>query len=280
MVVVNNFGNLRINAISPCLKCCSAILLLFPIPSISLAQTAVPVASPSLTPLSSSDDFLRGQLTSLNSMHDSLISTVHWALGIAFGIAILLVTYNWLVTGRNIARDKEALRQELKGMFQTAEAQSHERLSEQFEKNRAAMATSLEKSTQTALADLEQKIKRQEAGIASLHKEIDSEFAPIRCDLVESEARYWNLRNVRGNEFTSYVQLLVLAGPNLELSSHVNTALKEILRLLQDTATFPYFTSEVAQLTTALGKLPSQYTAMVGAIKEALSKKITANPPL
>jgi hypothetical protein len=279
IVVVNSFGNLRINSTSPCLKFCSAILLLCAIASVLLAQTAVPVASPSLTPLSSSDDFLRGQLSSLNSLHDSLISTVHWALGVAFGIAIVLVTYNWLVTARNIARDKEALRQELKGMFEAAEAESHEHLSRQFEKTRADMIASLEQSTKIAVTGLEQKIKRQETQLDSLRKDINSEFASIRCNLLVTEARYWNSRGVRGNEFSTYLQLLQLAHRDVQLSSFVNTALGEILRLVPDPAT-SYFTSEVAELTTALDRLPTQYTAIVGAVKEALSKKIAAKPPI
>lgn len=212
-------------------------------------------------------------------MHDSLISTVHWALSIAFGIAILLVTYNWLVTGRNIARDKQALRQELKGMFETGEAQSHDRLSQQFEKNRAAMAASLEKSTQMAVAGLEQKIKRQAAEIDSLRKEIDSELALIRCNLFVTEARYWNFRAVPGNEFSSYLRLLHLAGSDVRLSTFVNTALEEILRLLKVPAT-SYFTHQIAELTTDLDKLPPGYTAIVGAVKDELSKKIAARPSI
>jgi hypothetical protein len=266
----------------------SAILLLLVAAAMSFGQTvaptatmtvgpAVPVASPASTSLSSSDEFLRGQLTSLNSLHDSLISTVHWALSIAFGVAVLLVTYNWLVTGRNIARDKEALRQELKGMFETAEAQSHERLVQQLEKHKSAIASSLEKSTATALVGLEQPIKRQQREMDSLRKDITSELNSIRCDLLVTEARYWNSQKIAGNEFSSYLRLLELASASR--APHVNTALEEILRLLQDPAT-SYFTSEVAELTAILDKLPPPYAAIVGAVKEALAKKIVDKPPI
>lgn len=278
MVVVNSSGNLRTNVISSCLKSFSAILLFFLAADISFAQTAAPDASPSLTSLPS-DEFLRGQLISLNSMHDSLISTVHWALGVAFGIAVLLVTYNWLVTGRNIARDKEALREELRGMFKTAEAQSHERLLEQMETYRAAMATNIEKATATALDAIDRKISHQQAQINSLREEMNSKFTQTGCEQLLNEARYWNVRDVPGNEFTTYRQLLDLASPDPALSPHVNTALKEILRLIQNPRT-SYFTSEVAELTTSLDRLPSAYAAMVGAVKEALTKRIAVKPPM
>jgi hypothetical protein len=263
-----------------------AVLLLFtaavcfgqPTPS-PQAYPGTPTPAPrSLSISSDSPDtqYLRGQLDTLHSLHDSMLNTVHWALGIAFTITAVLVGYNWFVIGRSLDRDKKAIQQELTGELASQEAKFQALVSNQIRGEAKTLERELESMTAAATRELHASIKQLTSNLAALRADFERQTAEARCESLLQEARFWNLQGTKPNEFVQYLDLLQLAMAR-RISHRITTALAELLRLLK--TDMPTYSSELATLTGALNNLPSDYSSHVQALKAAIAAKVgTALP--
>lgn len=158
-------------------------------------------------------------------------------------------------------------------MLALAQAQAAELREKIAAEATSAARTSIEKleaGLKSRLDSLDRKLK------SSDELTVD-QFADIECDMIKHEALIWELRKVPSNEFTQYIKLLEKASAR-EDSNDIDTALRQILRLMDQPLT--YSSSTVTNLTELLEKLPSRYSSQVGVLKEALRKKLIANPPL
>jgi len=233
------------------------------------ASTTPIVAQPP-SPPPEDIQYLKGQLTEIHSLHDSLISTAQWALGVALALTALLVGYNWFTTSRNLERDRQALRQELVGTLQTSIAELREKIGAEISSASTSSAKRLKEEINSTLKGIETDVKKVEANA-------DERNAEIEYALTIHEALLWKLRGVSSNEFTQYIRLLELAIPR-KSASEIDTALRELLRLME--VHLIYSSSTVTHLTDLLERLPSQYASQVGVLREALQKKLKSDPPM
>ena len=255
-----------------------AVLLLFtaaicfgqPTPS---SQTYPGTPTPALSISSDSPDtqYLRGQLDTLHSLHDSMLNTVYWALGIAFTITAVLVGYNWFVIGRSLDRDKQAIQRELTGELASQEVKVHALVSNQIRGEAKTLARELESITAAATRELHASIKELKSTLAALRADFEQKTAEARCDSLLHEARFWHLQGAKPNEFVYYLDLLQLAMAR-GISHRITVALAELLRLLK--TDMPTYSSELASLTGVLNNLPPDYSSHVQALKAAIAAKV------
>jgi hypothetical protein len=266
----------------------SALILLLSA-DISLGQLSSPAAqfatplpnlSPSTTSMKNSSaqdtEFLRGQLDALHSVHDSLISTVHWALTVVFAVTALLVGYNWYTTGKSAERDKQALRDDLLGLVQQAKAEVTDALRQQLTKETAMEATKIQTAAEASIQKIKTDVADHSQSLKYLSELVDEHFAELQCESIVHEARFWYLSKVPGNEFTQYKKLLEIAAPR-KMGSEINTALAALLRLTKTNMTL--FSSDIAALTELLDTLTPNYASHVNALKEVLADKVPTSRP-
>ncbi|HEY5074673.1 MAG TPA: hypothetical protein VII34_08260 [Pyrinomonadaceae bacterium] len=241
----------------------------------ALGQSTGATASPTAAAVQATaipDDvqYLKGQLNEIHSLHDSLISTAHWALGVALALTALLVGYNWFSTNRSLERDKQALRQELIGLLKADAADLHEKIN-------VAIKAATDSNAKALREEVSSNLQNLVGQVQDLAENAEERHAQQLCTLTIHEALLWQLRGVPSNEFTQYIDLLDFAIPR-DFDSEIHTALRQMLRLLGVHLT--YSSSEVTRLTELLDKLPLQYASQVEVLKEALRKKLVSDPPL
>lgn len=203
---------------------------------------------------------LRAQVETMRDYNERLLSTVYWSLGTIAGIAVLLVGFSWFTNYKIYERDKSALKQELNALFSNQLLQIQNKLNEELSGKLEDIST---KSVAAAKTISEQSISSLNYKMSSIEKKVLS----LRYRAIESEARYWELKGVKGNEIDRYRDMLPLA---IELNDEnaISKSLEGLLRMFK-AGVFPFY-GYVPSLVTTLDSLPAKYSTEVAAIKESL----------
>jgi hypothetical protein len=212
---------------------------------------------------------LKAQLQTIREYDQKLLDSVHWSQGIVGGVALLLVGFSWFTNSRIYERDKAALTQELEGKLQSQLSL----IRTELEANqKTASKEILEKTTAPLLAvqkDLEGKIQNVVNGQSQLDKRIVSSNSWSEYNKKQSEAYYWELTKVKGNELNCYATMLNIA---IELNSEIciSTCLVNLEKLMAG-GCLPMWTY-VSSIAETLDKLPPRFSALTNGIKEHLKK--------
>ncbi len=66
-----------------------------------------------VTTVKPSNELLQGELKAIREYHDSLLDTVHWSLGIVFGLVLLIIGSSWYTNFRLYEADKTRILEEV-----------------------------------------------------------------------------------------------------------------------------------------------------------------------
>lgn len=122
-------------------------------------------------------DLLRQQNEQLNSFQDSILTTVYWAFGLVFAIALGLATFSWFSSFKLYERDKVQLKEDV-----------DEKLTK-FELNQKGVVAASQAEVQNEITEFE--LKQAAINAASqteAYKEVDRKIADSLSGITENLA--------------------------------------------------------------------------------------------
>jgi len=246
----------------------AALLVLFaatsPAQQPALPASAAHPAQTQLQPAAAEVAVLKAQLATMQSFTDGLLATVHWSLGGVVVVAGLLVGFGWFSTLRLHDREIAALRNELAASLSAQSRATREALE-------AAATTKLDELTKSAKEDLsrtsEEKIDALKASLSHLAATLENLQTRTSFAAFQSEAWYWEVRGIRGNELTQYINILGLAVHESN-SLRISQSLKRIEELL--TAGTQVMPATITGIVKLLDSLPPEQSIHAEALRTAL----------
>ena len=156
---------------------------------------------------------LREQNASIESYHESVLTTAYFALGTVITITVLLLGYSWWFNSRAYENDKKALRDEVESKIATAESRISLKEQEQRSTAEAAINARIDSATSTSVASYNQ--LRKEVADARTSFEQASQSTAEKIDWITREFRMvedmvWALRGVHSNSLLALAQGLGL----------------------------------------------------------------------
>jgi len=207
-------------------------------------------------------DLLRAQLETMRDYDQRLIETVYWALGGIVGLAVLVAGFSWFSNLRLYQRDRDALRDELRSLSQSATAT----ISGANTRELQSMRETVELAVETELA-----LKTEQFDIAM--QALQSEIGELRIMNRRLEARQWELIPVYVNAMTHYADALS-AAVDAGSSGFFADLLNSIIRVLgQMKSVTPWDSS---RLNPILSRLPHDYDTEAAKIRQLLNEKISS----
>jgi tetratricopeptide (TPR) repeat protein len=210
----------------------------------SSAQATESDANPALEQSELEEQFLSEKLSIIREYHDTLIETVHWALGTVVILAIAVLGFVWFAFNRSFDREKESLQAELRGELQSDFATESQKLRE---------TTNLSLTTQNSKianleSDLGKRIQSVEQISESLPKTLQNiadkaarnttermyeDVRQLRLDLAFLERSHWESRGIWSNALNSGLKLLELSMSLKKIGWYYENALEHIEEALK-----------------------------------------------
>jgi hypothetical protein len=156
---------------------------------------------------------LREQNASIESYHESVLTTAYFALGTVITITVLLLGYSWWFNSKAYENDKKALRDEVASRIAAAEGRISLKEQEQRSTAEAAINARIDSATSTSAASHNQ--LRNEVAEARTSLQQASQSTAEKIDWISREFRMvedmvWALRGVHSNSLLALAQGLGL----------------------------------------------------------------------
>lgn len=203
---------------------------------------------------------LQAQLEQMRRSDERLLQMVNWALSALLTVGLVLVGYSWFSSGRAYDRDKDALRQELRGALleQTAKAEetSRARADDQYR--------SLSKASTAALAEALSDVRE---GFDDTLETLKRETKIMKYDLLRAEADSMEGKGHLELAIGKHMDIIEV-GRKIEWEWMIARGLESIKRLLKEGAVPDGVRTR--ELTFMLNELPKDYAADVEITKTLL----------
>jgi len=221
---------------------------------------------------------LKSQIDIMREYDQKLLTTVYWSLTTVAGLALVLVGFSWFTNWRVYERDKVALQEDmeakliirfsaLKTEFEGAHATMLKELISRLDGKISSSTKVVEGKFETMASSLKQIETAMEANFKQVNNANTELHLQMQYDVLQAEARYWELKEVPGNELNYYREMLGIA---LKLGSEIkiSTSLARQITLMKS-GTLPFW-GYVPDIIDALNKLPAKYASQRDAIVELL----------
>lgn len=219
---------------------------------------------------------LQYQLEATEKYLGDMTNTVYWSLSILVAVAVLLVGFGWFSNFKVYQRDKISIKDELKNLLK-AEAS---RQNSEIVKLRSEALESINKQLESVKKVLDSESKKYSKLLIS---EIESEITKIRSEInqvsrqnqkivlknLENERRYWELKEVAGNEFTVCLRILEHS-IKLDIDHEISGILSKIFDLVK--SGIEIYHSDEIRLIELLDQLSNKFSESVFKIKELLRR--------
>jgi hypothetical protein len=199
---------------------------------------------------------LRAQLQEAREYRADLLQTVNISLAATAGVGLLLIGFSWFANFRLLEREKTALQTVLATSLSSQLEVVKKDLAEGSAKSLDQIRAQALESAALGSKALSTKADEIEKAVASLNGRIDRLGRYQRLSELYSEARYWQQREVFGNELTRYQEILSIA-LDLKDENKVSDALSNMIRL-GEAGTLPFW-SFVPGITANLERLPPNF---------------------
>jgi hypothetical protein len=219
------------------------------VPSLTTGQLSEPTKDSGA--VSAEAAVLEAQLEEMRHANDAILSTVHWALGVAVGLVVLLVGFGAAVNFKVYERDLEALRTENRRQIDA-------RVQEVGEQNAQLITQELTTELNTRFDSLSKRIQLLHAWDAKNDARRYEEAGHFVAAMI-SNSRWFD-------------SALILGDHNA-----VSEALDNMRRILGHA--FTISTTSLRLITNNLDKLPATYALVNSVIRDGLARKVGAEIP-
>jgi hypothetical protein len=197
---------------------------------------------------------LKSQVESSKQYDQSLLATIHWALGGVLAIMGVIVALNWFYNYANYAREKEAIYHEI---------------TREVSKSIAELQISIASS-------IENKVKRDFDSKIELVK---MELLHEKVDVKELQTTEYITRGVYANAIRAQCEIVNICKEYRGLDYRIVRSLDKIIEGLEElkSTDFPVTTELLQDISDSISGLPESMKASVDHINDLLSKLIAQN---
>jgi len=207
-------------------------------------------------------DLLRAQLETMRDYDQRLIETVYWALGVTAALAVLVAGFSWFSNLRLYQRDRDALRDQVRSLSQSATATISEANTRELHAIREAVEVTVGKEVSSKTGQFE-----------SVLESLRSEISELRVVNHRLEAKLWEAEPVYANAFLEYTNALS-AAVEADFTGYYPELLTSIIRVLGKTKSVTSWDS--SRLNPILSRLPHDYDTEAAKIKQLLDEKLSS----
>ncbi len=145
---------------------------------------------------STEEAVLRAQLAEIRANDERLLDTVHWSLGVAVTIAILLIGYGWYVNSRVYERERDAMTVTLQSSIRKQLTQAVRRMNKKHVELGSGLRSDVESLAKATKKHVEHRLEH-----------IDQEFGGVGFKLASLEKHRWEEKNVGGNVLSASIEM-------------------------------------------------------------------------
>jgi len=198
------------------------------------------------------EQYLNNQLEELRRFNNSLLSTVHWSLGISVSIVVLLIGFSWYTNFKSFEEDKEKLIEDFNNLISKKVKLVKKELLTQIE-------TVQKESTETIIKDVDKQFLH--------HKE---RIMLLMSDSITKNTFSWL-------EDGKYEEAIKSIAINLEFSTelHNNERINNSIDLLRDILKndFSISSESVQMINDAIKHLPDDYETEKSSLISIIQQK-------
>jgi hypothetical protein len=191
---------------------------------------------------------LRAQLQTMRDYDERLVATVYWSLGTVTALFLALIGFNWWSNTRSYQRDKDALRQELKGLQEQHLARLETQIGEAISKRIDEVRTEAVMASKAVAAELGSQIGQTANDVVRLDMTIEI-----------MEGADWERRGVITNALRSCCKCLRMQIQHPVLSWRLSRSLDVMDRLLRN-PDLAIDANQRGEITRVLKELPAEHT--------------------
>lgn len=211
---------------------------------------------------------LDARLTQLQIGQSGMMSTALWTMTMMALLVLAVSVLVWFITWRQGQREADALRHELRGLFDQESAFQRGELTRKIQETQ-------EKLTQVVKRHATTTDKEIEAAVDEVRDRVTRDMDEMRLRLAQLDAWQWRSRNQPGQELTAQFNVARQA-QGLGHDYMVSAALVEVLRLMKSGAQITE--EEWPNVDKFLGDLPMSLDSVRMNIRDLFRKRRAGAP--